>query len=241
MRRTGHRGTLSAFHRVQKEVEQLQAAHDIHSDLDEEDDIDDLDLRGEPFEHVRSIRLSDDDINLAALGALTFSESRDFSSVFAAAIYRLYVQANFRTIRRFGSGPGNLRHLTKNDLDKLAKRLVPYGVFIPPPCLEKIATIISFWIQKKFKHQCRECEEAERRRAFKQGGAEIEEMYVDDGPVKDPLPPFVDLRVCEPNPLVLLRLETLNYFRKYRPTDDKYCSKCWDVLKREINAWADKL
>lgn len=234
--------TRSGLYRAQVEMKRLRAYSAKLPDLDNEGDIDDPDLKIEAFQQLQlRSPFNDSDINWATFSALVHSDQFSIPSIFPAAIYTLYVQANFRTIRRFSHGPGNVRHMMTNDLVKLAQGL-PEAVTMFFPLLKKLVYIVSFWIQKKFKRQCGECKQAEKARVRKQmtgdGGAKT---GIDTGPVREPLPPFIDLRVCEPDPLGNLRSETIKYFRKHRPTGGKYCLRCWSVLKKEINTWADKL
>lgn len=234
--------TLSGLYRAHAEMKQLQANPNPlarkASELDNEDDINDRDLKRETPEQIQPRKFDDEDITWASYIVAIHALDLKVFSLFPAAFYTLYVQANFRTVRRFlhGQGPQNVRHMMTHDLDKLTKFL-PEGFSHVVPVLKKFVYIVSFWIQKKFKRQCGDCERAEKKRTGNAG----HEMDIDVGPVKFPLPPFVDLRVCEPDPLGNLRFETIKYFRRNRPTDKKYCQKCWTVLKHEINAWADKL
>lgn len=230
--------TLSGLYRAHAEMKQLQVNPRKASNLDNEDDIDDPDLKRETPERIQPRKFDDVDIKSAAWAALVHATTFKIPSIFPAAFYTLYVQTNFRTVRRFlhGQGPKNVRHMMTNELDKLTK-ILPVDISPIVQVMKKFVYIVSFWIQKKFKRLCCDCARVEKKRA----GDLDDEMDIDVGPVKFPLPPFVDLRVCEPDPLGNLRLETIKYFRKYRPTDKKYCQKCWMVMKQDINAWADKL
>lgn len=226
--------TLEKLYIVQGEIKQLQAAVDNFADLDHEDDIDDPDLRAGPLQHVPANRLSDEDINRAATMAIAMSHKLDIPSICAAATYRLYVQAKFRTSYRDTDGIAQeaVRGPMTNELAKLASHL--QDGFLNNSPLGHIATFVSFWVEKKLKRRCPKCarEDEKRPGVRKEAAASI----------KEPLPPFVNLQVCETDPLVLLHSETLKYYRKYHPDDDsKYCQECYAVLKKEIREWADRL
>lgn len=241
--------TLDKLYSVQVDIMQLQAAVDIFAHLDRLDDIDDPDLLGEPFRQVPPNRLSDEDIDRAAAMAVTLAIKFKIPSILAAATYRLYVRAKFRTsYRRSGRMAQEFhRGAMTNDLDKLAS-YIPDDMLDSAP-LKSIAGLVSYWVEKKFKRQCSDCERAESERAKgtatrtktqRKAGVGAEEEI---GSIKTPLPPFVNLHVCEPDPLVLLRSESIKYFRETRATDSNsvYCEKCWGVLKKEIDAWAHRL
>lgn len=260
--------TRKGLYGAQFEIMQLQATVDNFANLDHEDDINDPDLRAGPFRQVPANRLSDEDIDRAAMMAITMSYKFDIPSICAAATYRLYVQAKFRTsYRRSGRmAQEAIRGPMTNELAKLASHM-PDGTLENSP-LEAIASLVSFWVEKKIKRRCPECEkedderpedvegeteedgmeednhndETERERKEEQGGRERKGQNAPVASVKKPLPPFVNLRVCEADPLALLRSETLKYYRQYHPDDgNRYCQECYAVLKRELEGWADRL
>lgn len=235
---------LADLYRVQAEIKQLQAPVDNVPGL--AGDIDDPDLIG-PACQVPSNRLSDEEIDRAAAMAAALSIKYKIPSIYAAAIYRLYVQANFRTPFRLTNHTDAdvIRAVMKNKLGELVSHLP--DDMSPKSTLVAMSTAVSFWVEKKLKRRCSECQAADKKRAEVRASRKGQKKTkVDEGDtvlVKNPLPPFVNLHSCESDPLVLVQSEKTKYYLQYRPRDSnsEYCSKCWDVLKKEIDTWAAQL
>lgn len=238
---------LEDLYRVQAEIKQLQVTVENVAGLGGV--IDDPDLMGAPYQ-APSNRLTDEEIDRAAAMALLLSTKYKIPSIQAAAIYRLYAQAKFRTPYRLtGHADADvIRAVMTNKLSELTDHLA--DIALPKSMLVGISTAVSFWVEKKLQRRCSDCHAAERKRAEAkasrkaqkraQGDVEAEEDMV---PVRKPLPPFANLHSCESDPLVLVHSEKAKYYLRYRPRDSnsEYCSQCWDVLKKEIDAWAARL